>query len=91
MKKLWIRYTGAFKLNGRIIPAGTPFEALESEIPAGARDIIVPFDGGQVIKKAYKERLTGAWWNVFDADGKKVNERGMKEADADRLLETLMK
>jgi len=89
MKSLWIRHNGPFKLNGKIIPAGTPFEALDSEIPKGARDIIVPFEQGVVIRKPYKERLTGAWWNVFDENGRKVNERGMKEADADKLLETL--
>jgi hypothetical protein len=89
MKKTWIRRNGAFKLNGKIIPAGTPFEALESEIPKGARDIIVPYEVQEEVRKPYMERLTGPWWNVFDADGRKVNQRGLKEEDAKKLLETM--
>lgn len=46
-----------------------------------------------VIKPAYtkKQRESSSFWDIFDSEGKQVNEKALREEQADDYLESLAK
>jgi hypothetical protein len=46
-----------------------------------------------VIKPAFtkKKRETSEFWDIFDGEGKQVNEKALREEQADDYLESLAK
>ena len=90
----------------KIIKKGQKFQAYPHEIPVAFRDTIKSLDGEDVseptgapkvsteekvdpLKYSIKHRA-GAWWDVVNEDGKIINEKAMKKADAEELLESLL-
>ena len=97
-KSIWKCVGSPFRFNKRTIKTGELFEAHEWEIPKGFRDIIKQVDtGGQIPVPAPVKNITppvmirrkGAWYDVYDHNGKRANERGIKLADAKILLAKL--
>lgn len=98
-KKIRWRKTGSgsFRMaNGRIIKPGQVFVASLREIPKAFRDTIVNMDElppEKPIEHAeskYEARHMGSgWWNVYDAQGKKVNEKALRMPEARALVERL--
>ena len=95
---------GSIYLKNRIIKPGQIFEATEDEIPAGARDVIVPADGRVEPKTSKKEDVVpeevaevvftlkkkgGAYYNGEDVNGKVMNEKGLVKVDAEALIKSL--
>jgi hypothetical protein len=98
---------GSFRLriNGRacIVKPNQEFSAPASAIPIGFRDVVICLDGDPVILEKepemvvkpseYTLKVSGraGYFNIFDASGKKVNEKAMKEDDAKRALADLIR
>jgi len=95
---------GSLRFNGRIIKPGQTFKARASEISPTFRDVIIPLEGipggaapGQpapVIKAdpveyKLKARGSGGWFDVVDINGKKINEKALKEDTANKLIKDL--
>ena len=91
--------TGTFKFQGKYIYPGQEFEALDKDVPKGARDIIVRIEGvTEQMKKdipnqaePYMMRMAGAWYNVYDKLGNQINEKGVRKSDAEKILAKLKK
>lgn len=89
---------GTFRMgNGRIIKQNQVFEAPAEDIPEGFRDVVVPVDGLPEEKPLEVQEATfsveaGApgWFNVVGQNGKIVNEKQLRAADAQKLIEELM-
>ena len=82
----------------RVIRAGEIFVAAESEISKAFRDVIKPVDPIPVVaepvivaaKITYELKHRGAgWWDVVNQNGKVVNEKAMKKADAEEMKNSL--
>ena len=94
---------GSFHLKGRIIKPNQVFTAELSEIPKGFRDVIVPLDGKSVEQVEQEvvadvpvtelvftlKKKGGAYYNVEDANGKVMNEKGLVKDDAEALIKSL--
>jgi len=101
-KKVEFRKTGGgtFRLaNGRIIKPGQVFKVYPSQIPKSFRDSLLPL---QDLPPSPEERKIdvadpnyslvargGGWFNVVDANGKVMNQKALKQAEADKLLDDL--
>ena len=103
-KRRWIKTEGNFfrMKGGKIIKKGQVFTASLDQIPEAFRDTIKPADGKAVEPTEEKPKLTeteplsysvkhraGQWYDVINSEGKVVNEKALKKADAEELLETL--
>jgi hypothetical protein len=97
---------GVFRHRGRIYRPGEIFWAHPNEISMQFRDMIKPVDPSEllvvgsvevkpelVIKPAFtkKKRETSEFWDIFDGEGKQVNEKALREEQADDYLESLAK
>jgi len=91
---------GSFRMvNGRIIKQNQVFLARPEDIPMGFRDIVIPVDALtpeeplKAVFQSYEVRVdeTAGWYNVFDGQGKKLNERRMRQAAAEELVGSLQK
>jgi len=92
---------GAFHFQGQRIKRDQIFQAHEHEIPKAFRDVIKKIDAkGQDLEKKKIEaakkqdpqmlRRVGAWYDVFDTKGKKVNERALRIKDAQKIYDLLI-
>ena len=88
----------------QIIKPGQEFMAKEEEIPVTFRDVIVPVNPVVAAKKKqeveekaaeaakpkyFLKEKGGNWWDVVNADGKVQNEKSLRKADAEKLIEDL--
>jgi len=103
-KILWKKTTGTFRLpDRRLIKAGQTFLAALEDIPAAFRDTIMPVDPASLaelenkeiplppIVPSYRKEKRGEsnWWNVVDGEGKVLNEKALREEQADDYLNSL--
>lgn len=90
---------GSFRLaNGRIIKPNQVFDASIDQIPEAFRDTVIPVDPEslpketpiQVASPGYKVvSPSPGWYNVVDSQGKKVNEKALRQDQAQKLVEQL--
>jgi len=104
-KILWRKTAGTFRLpDRRIVRAGDTFWATVEEIPVAFRDTIVPANQEaedkikgippekiEAVKPVYvkKKRENSNWFDIFDAQDKQVNEKALREEQADEYLKSL--
>lgn len=98
---------GVFRHRGHIYRPGEVFWAHPNEISMQFRDMIKPVNPADlpvegsvadvkeelVIKPAFtkKKRETSEFWDIFDGEGKQVNEKALREEQANDYLESLAK
>ena len=98
---------GSLRLANRIIKPGQVFVAAPEDIPKAFRDLVVSVSGSFDFEKKEKEippvigvkpiytlALKGAsqfLYNVIDAQGKVLNEKGLKKEVAEKLIADLSK
>jgi len=97
---------GVFRLKNHIYRPEEIFWARPDEISPQFRDLIKPVDPAElpvdgsvevkeelVIKPAYTKvkRETSEFWDIFDGEGKQVNEKALRKEQADEYLESLAK
>lgn len=80
--------------NGKMIRPGETFLALSNEVPTAFRDTIKQLDPTvevEAVKVVYtaKKRGNSNWWDVVDAQGKVLNDKALKKAEAVELAEKL--
>lgn len=85
---------GTFRMaSGKIIKKNQVFRAAVEDIPEAFRHIVVPI--GELPKETplevsinkYKVQSTGAgWYNVIDGQDKVVNEKGLRQNEAQALI-----
>ena len=90
---------GTFNMGRRVIKPKEVFWAKEEEIPLAFRDTIKCLDGEptgkkekpvEVVRSKYsKVEKTPGYFNIIDANGKVMNDAGLREAKADELLAQL--
>lgn len=96
---------GSFRMSsGRIIKPGQVFKADENDIPLSFRNVIIPTDGSKassiedttvpvkVSAPEYKVAPRGdskVWFDVLNSSGKVLNEKALRKAEAEKLLESL--
>jgi len=90
---------GSLRIKKRIIKPGQIFWAHPDEIPEGFRDVCIPLDDipqkktepivARTPQYTYTKRDTSNYYDVFDSQGKKVNERALTKAKAIELIESL--
>lgn len=93
---------GSFRLaSGKIIKQNQIFDAFPHEIPLSFRDTVVPIDkkafeqatAGPEVKPfplQYEVKtVSPGWYAVFDSNGKRLNDRSLRLAEAQALLEEL--
>ena len=85
---------GSFRIGNRIIKPGQKFKEYPENIPQIFRDTIILVDGddvGDIEEKkievdkpvyTYKKRETGNWYDIFDANDKKVSEKALTRQQA---------
>ena len=83
----WIKKGGgSFRMKNRVIKPNQKFQAYPHEIPQAFRDTVKPleeFDETQATFKAAplaytaKKRGNSNWYDVFDKQGKKVNQKAL--------------
>lgn len=93
---------GSFRMLTRggktvVIKPNQVFEAYPDEVPQAFRDVVVPvnpmpMEGPLDIRPGgYEIKSTGpGWYGVFDHNGKKVNEKGLRREDAQAMLKQLV-
>ena len=89
---------GTFRLaGGRIIKKNQIFHASVSQIPDGFRDVVIPVDKfvppEPLALQETKYTVTAGspgWYNVVDPNGKVMNEKQMRQAEAQSMVEALM-
>ena len=73
-------------MRNRIIKPNEKFQAFPDEIPQGFRDIVIPLEkiveteeAFKVSPSAYtaKKRAKSNWYDVFDGQGKQVNQKAL--------------
>lgn len=87
---------GSMRILGKIIKPGERFKADPADIPPAFRDLCLPLEEVKekqpvkldITKSAYKlqQKGTGAWFDVVDANGKVINEKGLKKEIAEKLI-----
>ena len=97
---------GSFLLGKHYIKQNEVFEARPSQIPKGFRDVLICLDvlpetgkvAPEFVSEAKKPVFTIALkgtskflYDILDAQGKVLNEKGLKKADAEKLIEDLSK
>ena len=89
---------GTFRMSkNRIIKQNQTFMARPDEIPMQFRDVVVPVEpllpekALRVVSQKYevKSDKSPGWYNVFDGNGKQLNERRMKQDAAAILVASL--
>jgi len=94
---------GSFYLKGRIIKPNQVFTAELAEIPEGFRDVVIPVDGKPVTLDKVEDipdvpvtelvftirDKGGNWYEVLDSNGKVMNEKSLRKAQADELIKEL--
>lgn len=96
---------GSFYMHNKIIKPNQIFDAHLEDIPDGFRDVVVPLDdkASQDIKTAtavsqepavqleyfVKSRGGGGYYDVVDKNGKVLNEKALRKAGAESLIESL--
>lgn len=89
---------GSFRtVHGKIIKPGQVFDAYPSEIPDAFRDTVRPLDALpeeepiHAVQPTYtmKKRETSNFYDVFDSQGKQVNDKALTRIKANELIETL--
>jgi hypothetical protein len=99
-KKIRWKNTGGGNLylrDKRKIVAGQIFLAFPHEISMGFRDTIKPLEDLNTnkediiaIKSKYTLQKRGvAWWDIIDGNGKIVNTKGLKKAEAEEMIKNL--
>ena len=98
----WIKKgRGSLKIGGKVIKQNQKFWAHSDVIGKGMRDLIIPLSTLPEEKKLQLKEKEGktpkyekvkkshGWYNVIDQFGKVVNEKGLREEDADTLILSL--
>lgn len=93
---------GSFRMkNGKIIKPNQVFLAHPDDIPEAFRDVIVSVDGDLVekpeeapLKSAtgfeVRKRSNSSWYDVVEpVSGKPINEKALRQAEAEALLAEL--
>jgi hypothetical protein len=88
---------GSFRMaSGKIIKPNQVFWARPDEIPEGFRDTIVPLTSVpenapvEFTEIKYEPRAASpGWYDIVDGQGKKVNEKSLRENDAKEMLASL--
>ncbi len=83
----WIKKGGgSFRMKGRIIKQNEKFQARLDEIPKAFRDNVLPLEKvvetDETFKASpsaytYKKRGSSNWYDVFDGQGKQVNQKAL--------------
>jgi len=103
----WRKMGGGFlHLPNRIIKPGDVFFARPADIPKAFRDTVIPLDKEElrsveenpvelilVNKPEYtKVKREGSnWWDIVDAQGKVINEKALREPQAEEYLQSLQR
>jgi hypothetical protein len=89
---------GALHFKGHIIKPGQILIAKESEIPQAFKNSLLlmdkatghPMEKVEKVKTNYKlEHRGSGWYDVVDDNGKPINEKAMKQSEAEQLLNNL--
>lgn len=88
---------GRLYINDKVIVPGQIFLAKAADIPKTFRDTVVPEGDArfgsmtmeQTITEAFMDRIPGGRWNVYDAEGNKVNEEPLLVDEAKELLDEI--
>lgn len=86
---------GSFLFKGKRIKRNQTFKAEPHELPKGAKDVIVDISGepeqeAEVEKAEYElSHRSGPWYDVLDAEGKKLNEKSLSRVKALELIKSL--
>jgi hypothetical protein len=104
-KILWKKTDGTFRLpDRRLVRKGDTFWARLEDIPIPFRDTIVPVtqEGADQVNGIPAEKIeavetvytklkrdNGNWWDIIDKQGKVVNEKALREEQADDYLNAL--
>jgi hypothetical protein len=91
---------GSFKLNNRLIKPGQVFVARPDEIPLAFRDVVIAQDAIieptpekiKVVQSIFTVQPHGqskSWFDVVSPEGKVINDKGKKKAEADQLAKEL--
>jgi hypothetical protein len=83
--------------DGRVIKPGGTFLASPNDVPMAFRDTIIPLESISTgpepvaVKSAFSIQKKGKsnWYEVVDGQGKVVNEKALKKADALELVKKL--
>ena len=80
--------------SGRIIKPNQVFRAEDHEIPKNFRHLLVLVDKEdpplEIPVSSYSvESGSPGWYNVVDGQGKTVNEKQLRQAEAQELVESL--
>jgi hypothetical protein len=83
----WIKKGGgSFRMKSRVIKPNQKFQAFPHEIPQGFRDNVIPLEKYEEVEETFKapplaytakKREKSNWYDVFDGQGKKVNEKAL--------------
>ena len=103
----WVKEgRGVFRLKNHIYRPGEVFWAHPNEISSQFRDLIKPVDplpveppvedsvaNQLIVKSAYTKvkRESSNFWDIFDGEGKQLNEKALREEQADDYLISLAK
>lgn len=101
-KKYRVISPRAYYWGKRIMKPGQVFSAFEKDLPEELKLMIVEVDVAppviqpevqeappHVITYRIKERKGGAYYDVVDSNGKKVNEKQLSKEEADELIKKL--
>ena len=94
---------GSMRLKyGKLIKPNEKFWAFEWQVPRGSMDLLTRLDDSPPVQPLPEETpvvieeteftletLAGGWFNILDADGKKINEKSLRKDDAEEHLKTL--
>lgn len=89
---------GSFRMgNGRIIKPNQVFWAAPEDIPKAFRDVVIPLTKvpppdpvPEAVAPQYEiQSHSPGWYDIVDGQGKVVNERALRRAEADDMLAAL--
>ena len=88
---------GSLRLKNKIIKPGEKFWEYPGNIPESFKDRLIILDESKKAKpkivsekrKYYKKHIGGGRYDIFDENGKKINEESLKKVEADKILENL--
>ena len=88
---------GTFRLaNGKIIKPNQRFWAFPEQIPEGVSHVVIPVDPDEPTQKVTPMETTFSiqtgspgWYNVVDQNGKQINEKQLRQKDAEALVASL--
>jgi len=96
---------GSLRINRQIIKPGQIFLAYPDDIKEGWKDVVIPLDDLPITDQTPGELMPGKeaefflsprgksnlWYNVVDSKGKILNDKALKKAVAEQLIEDLVK